>query len=72
MSDETKEIIDSQMNDMRKELADVHTNVGMILQCLDTMNRVLNTGVKNNGLQPDEVATLIELHDSIYNHAKRC
>jgi hypothetical protein len=71
MSDETKEIIESQMNDMRKELADMHTNVGRILECLDNMSEMLDRGVKS-GLTPSDVDGLCKLYTVMHNSAKRC
>jgi len=71
MSDETKEIIESQMNDMRKELADMHTNVGRIMECLDNMGEILDRKV-GKGLTPEESDAICKWYLAIYNHAKRC
>lgn len=71
MSDETKEIIESQMNDMRKELADMHTNVGRIMECLDTMREILLIG-ETELLTQIDVEKLIKLQVLIYNAARRC
>lgn len=70
MSDEAKEIIESQMNDMRTELADIHMNVGRILECLDTMSEVLDRGMEN-GFTTAEIKALRKLYYAIYNSAKR-
>jgi len=71
MSDETKELIKSQMNDMRKELADMHTNVGRILECLRNMGEILDhkTGI---GLTPEESDAICKLYLDMYNNVKRC